>query len=135
RLENADLAAKLAAVFAAAPPFAGSDDAEQSLYSGFCGDGDRALMASVRSASAEQLASGAFAFSDQRLAAMLPRYRARNFADTLSVDERRSWQAFCRARLHGEGGGLTLADYRADLATLRASHRDDDAKLQLLAEL
>src|SRR5471032_647562 len=67
--------------------FATSEDPEQQLYDGFIGDRDRRLCEQVRTAEPEQLAAGSWPFDDERLPELLFRYRARNFAHTLSIDE------------------------------------------------
>ena len=47
-------------------------------------------------------------FDDKRLEEILFRYRARNFADTLSVQENERWVDHCSARLHEGAGGFSL---------------------------
>lgn len=88
-----------------ADDFEGSPDPEQQLYSGFISDRDRHLCEEVRHSSAEQLAQGNWAFSDERLPELLVRYRARNFPESLSVGEQESWREFCRWRLSNSEAG------------------------------
>ncbi len=80
------------------------DDREQdpdySIYSGgFFSTGDRKLMDVVRESSAQQLAMLNLPFRDRRLPEMLFRYRARNFPETLTDEERDRWMRFRRTRL------------------------------------
>ena len=96
--------AKLQELYAA-DDFAGSSDPEQQLYSGFIGDRDRRLCEEVRHSSAEQLARGNWAFSDERLPELLVRYRARNFPESLSAAEQENWREFCRQRLSNSEAG------------------------------
>ena len=50
---------------------------------------------------------GVFSFEDARLPDLLFRYRARNFPDSLSAEEREEWLQFCRDKcLSGEHGRL-----------------------------
>ncbi|MBD8573450.1 exodeoxyribonuclease I [Pseudomonas syringae] len=79
--------------------FSGHEDPEQQLYDGFIGERDRRLCEQVRMAEPEQLAQPVWPFDDMRLPELLLRYRARNFADTLTAHEQQHWLAFCRARL------------------------------------
>ena len=68
-------------------------DPDRMLYSGgFFSDADRRTMDRVHRASPEELASTSFAFEDPRLPEMLFRYRARNFPDSLSSEEREQWE-------------------------------------------
>lgn len=79
--------------------FAPSEDPEQQLYDGFIGDRDRRLCEQVRLAEPEQLAGAHWMFDDERLPELLFRYRARNFAETLSDEEHLRWREFCQQRL------------------------------------
>ena len=112
-------------------------DADASLYDGFIGDGDKRRCADVRATPPEALGSRDFGFQDPRLVELLFRYRARNWPDTLSVDEHARWDDYRRQRLLVDSGlsELTLDQYDAQLAELRAAHADDGAKLALLDRL
>lgn len=89
---------KLATIYAD-EDFAPCSDPEQQLYDGFIGDRDRRLCEQVRIAEPVQLARQQWPFDDQRLPELLFRYRARNFPDTLSVEEQERWRNFCQQRL------------------------------------
>ncbi|WP_223570262.1 exodeoxyribonuclease I [Pseudomonas sp. BF-R-26] len=79
--------------------FSSSQDPEQQLYDGFIGDRDRRLCEQVRAADPAQLAQEQWPFDDERLPELLFRYRARNFPDTLSLEEQERWRIFCQKRL------------------------------------
>ena len=79
--------------------FSSSQDPEQQLYDGFIGDRDRRLCEQVRAADPAQLAHEQWPFDDERLPELLFRYRARNFPDTLSLEEQERWRIFCQKRL------------------------------------
>ncbi|WP_297845979.1 exodeoxyribonuclease I [Pseudomonas sp.] len=98
--------------------FTPSEDPEQQLYDGFLGDRDRRLCDQVRTVEPEHLARDEWPFDDARLPELLFRYRARNFADTLSVEEQDRWEAFCRKRLSDAGSGApnTLQSFTEALA-------------------
>lgn len=89
---------KLKTVYAS-DEFAVSEDPEQQLYDGFINDRDRRLCEQVRIAEPHQLGSEVWPFDDPRLPELLFRYRARNFAETLSVEEQQRWLSFCQLRL------------------------------------
>ncbi|MCF5052390.1 exodeoxyribonuclease I [Pseudomonas syringae] len=89
---------KLAVIYAL-EDFAPSTDPEQQLYDGFIGDRDRRLCEQVREADPAQLARQPWPFDDQRLPELLFRYRARNFPETLNIEEQQRWTLFCQQRL------------------------------------
>jgi exodeoxyribonuclease-1 len=95
---------KLKTVYAS-EEFAVNDDPEQQLYDGFINDRDRRLCEQVRIAEPHQLANEAWPFDDPRLPELLFRYRARNFAETLTVQEQQRWLSFCQLRLSDPQAG------------------------------
>lgn len=99
--------------------FVPSEDPEQQLYDGFFTERDRRLCDQVRRVDPQELAQQAWPFDDARLPELLFRYRARNFAQTLSADESERWLNFCRQRLTRAESGApnTLADFTTALAT------------------
>ncbi len=89
-----DLAAKVRKALASTglPP---ETDPDFMIYSGgFFDQSDRKLMAVIRESSPAQLAMLNLPFRDKRLAEMLFRYRARNFAETLDIDDQRRWENY-----------------------------------------
>ncbi|MDB5181559.1 MAG: exonuclease [Candidatus Saccharibacteria bacterium] len=79
--------------------FEKDSDPECQLYDGFIPDGDKAKMAVVRAAGAEQLRGFDPGFSDKRLHQMLVRYKARNYPSSLTDTERAEWEAYRAERL------------------------------------
>ena len=112
-------------------------DADASLYDSFIGDGDKRLFAQVRTTPPPVLGQREFAFRDARLPELLFRYRARNWPDTLSNDERDRWNAYRRRRLCTESGlsEYSFERFHAEIAALRTTHATDVAKLALLDRL
>lgn len=81
-------------------------DPDLMIYSGgFFSAKDKAAMQTIRKTPPQQLGQLAPDFDDARLPEMLFRYRARNYPDTLTVEERSFWLEQCRERL------LNCADY------------------------
>lgn len=107
--------------------FAGSEDPEQQLYSGFIGDRDRRLCERVRNASGRTLAEEQWPFDDPRLPELLFRYRARNFPMTLSVAEQERWREFCRHRLTDSSWG---APNTLDAFNVALEQQRGEAELQ-----
>lgn len=95
-----------------------------AIYNGgFFSDADKQKMTKIRQLAVEQLAKHPLDFTDKRLPEMVFRYRARNYPETLSEQEKRQWQNFCKAILTGDlpGASLTLQDFFARLQTLQAT--------------
>jgi len=136
-LASADgLAAKLRRVFQRAADLPPPLDPELALYSGFLPDADKRLLSEIRGTPPDQLAQRELPFRDPRYPELLFRYRARNWPETLSLDEQARWQTFCRERLTKSTPltNLTLDDYFARIAALRADDTRQD-KLDLLDQL
>lgn len=136
QLRTVDLARKLQQVFAT-HRFESSPDPEQQLYGGFLQDADKRTCEQVRRAGAEQFARQNFVFEDSRLTALLFRYRARYFPQTLTADEWQEWEAWRREWLTNPaaGAGITLAELHQRLAQIRAERELDPSQQQLLLDL
>ncbi|WP_238946896.1 exodeoxyribonuclease I [Seongchinamella unica] len=99
---------KLQAVYAGRN-FAQVSDPDRMLYSGgFFSDADKRLMDEVRQCTPEELATATFPFADDRLPEMLFRYRARNYPDSLSPEERKRWEEFRFHRLTEPDAGASI---------------------------
>lgn len=115
--------------------FSPTGDVDLALYEGFLNDADRPLLANVRDASPQELAQIRFDFHDKWLPELLFRYRARNWPETLSVEEAQRWEQFCRHRLRDAdgGGSIVLKHYYERIALLRDEH-DGDADAQCILD-
>ena len=97
-------------------------DAEQALYSGFVAPGDRHRLTELRDMKGTQLAQARTGFDDPRLKELVWRYRARNFADTLSPQEQVRWEAHRAARLlDGMAGARTVEQFFSEIDALSES--------------
>ena len=108
------------------------------MYGGFINNDDRRTLQRLRELRGDQLASKRPAFNDDRLDELFFRYRARNFADTLTDEELARWLQHRADRLHqGAGGAMTLATYfeRIDTLAEAALERDDERAQNLLEAL
>jgi exodeoxyribonuclease-1 len=128
-----DLVARLQAVYGerSLPDI---QDPDRMLYSGgFFGDEDRRTMDRLRSVDPAQLASETFIFEDPRGPEMLFRYRARNFPDSLSAEERARWEEHRYAWLTdpAAGASITLEDFHASIERLSS---DAGAEQQALLD-
>ncbi len=104
-------------------------DVDEDLYGGFVGNEDRRKLQQLCALDGPQLATKRPAFADPRLAELFFRYRARNFAETLTEVEQSQWQQHCAHRLHeGAGGSLTLDAFFEQIDALQedADERGQD---------
>lgn len=113
-------------------------DPDRMLYSGgFFGDSDKRAMAQIRSSTAPQLAEQSFIFDDKRLPEMLFRYRARNFPESLSVEEQSQWeeQRFSYLTDPESGASITLEAYQEEIESLLACGELNADKQALMQQL
>jgi exodeoxyribonuclease-1 len=99
-------------------------DADAALYDGFASDGDKRTFPRIRSSRPEQLPALAADLKDPRYPELLFRYRARNWPESLSDEERQRWDEYRRRRLGGDHGlsEYQFDSYRESIAGLRAAH-------------
>ncbi|MFZ6780957.1 exodeoxyribonuclease I [Undibacterium sp. Ji83W] len=117
-----------------ARPEAAASDVDEDLYGGFVGAGDRRLLNDLRRMNGVQLAKASTSFQDPRLAELLFRYRARNFHDSLSMEEQETWEEHRAARLlDGAGNARTVDMYFNEIDTL--SETADEAAEEILGAL
>ncbi len=126
------LAEKVRRVFAK-DEMRSASDVDASLYDGFLAEGDKRLFQDVRTTRPEALSHRSIPFRDGRLPELLFRYRARNWPETLSAEERERWDDYRRRRLRGPVG---LSEYsfesvRLELTELRTRGDLDARKLAL----
>lgn len=105
------------------------------LYDGFFGNQDKQNMRVVRAAKSAELADLNLSFQDNRLKALLPLYKARNYPKSLSSEEREQWDAFCREQLLGGGKHSRMAKYLSRLQDIAAAGNLTGHQEYLLEEL
>jgi exodeoxyribonuclease-1 len=133
-LAAADLPAKLAQVVGE-NPLGPASDPDVALYDGFVPDEDRRRCEQVRRTAPERLAGLDARFADPRLGELYFRYRARNWPQTLTRDEKARWEATRRARLGDPACGLTLTQFRKAVAQLAVDPALTPAQRAVLSEL
>jgi exodeoxyribonuclease-1 len=112
-------------------------DADANLYGGFISNEDRKLCNQVLASSPEKLSQWSPDFKSSRLQTLYPRYRARNWPETLTETEQQQWRAFCQARIvDGEYDcPLTAEQFQQrleELALEELTERDQQALNQLV---
>ncbi len=110
-------------------------DVDSQLYDGFIGDQDKTAMSVVRAAGADEVGSLDMTFSDPRLNELLPLYKARNFPNILTTEERMEWERFRERKLLGGAEKSAAARYFARLAELASREHLSGEQQYLLEEL
>ena len=127
-----DMSATWAAVFDR-PPLEGVD-VDQDLYSGFIGQADRRRLTQLTTMHPQELAVAKPGFDDERLHELLFRYRARNFPDSLNLEEQQRWLELRVAFLQeGLGGARTAEQMFAEIDQL--SETADERAEEILGTL
>ena len=103
-------------------------DVDEDLYGGFISASDRRTLDDLRQMNEAQLRTAQPQFNDSRLEELLFRYKARNFPQTLSPEERQQWEEHRASRLHdGAGNALSIEQLfeRIDELSEAADERDE----------
>jgi exodeoxyribonuclease-1 len=108
-------------------------EADALLYDGFVNDSDKTKMRVVRAADSNKLADLNLDFADERLKALLPLYKARNFPKSLSGEEQEHWENFRKVRLLDGGEKSRASLYFKRISELGA--KSNAEKQYLLEEL
>ncbi len=90
-------------------------DVDGCIYDGFFGTPDKNAMRVVRAAKPEELGNLGLKFDDNRLEALLPLYKARNYPKSLTSEEREEWEKFRARKLFTGGQNSKLVKYFARL--------------------
>ena len=113
-------------------------DPDLMLYSGgFFSAHDKGLMQQIRRTSVAELSELHPTFDDVRLSAMLFRYRARNYLDSLSDTERGRWDEYRMKRIVGDdlATNLSNADFTARITELEQSEGLSERNKSILSNL
>ncbi|RKT46862.1 exodeoxyribonuclease I [Thiocapsa rosea] len=113
-------------------------DPDLMIYSGgFFSDADRRAMDAIHGLDPAALSEHAPRFQDPRLGEMLLRYRARNWPETLTPEEREDWDLFRLARLTDPdaGGSIVIEQFEQCLSALTEQYARDPDKLAILEDL
>lgn len=95
-------------------------DIDLALYAGgFATEKDRKLLDGFRTPDSSRFLEVLDTFDNPGYRELCVRYRARNYPDRLGAEERTSWESFCKSRMMGEGGFLSLELFRSQIGELR----------------
>lgn len=112
-------------------------DPDAQIYSGgFFSDTDYGRMDRIRKSSPEELSQLNLTFDDPRLPEMLFRYRARNFPESLSDEERQRWNEYRKERFTDPAASpRTMNRFLADIEELQNGDSVTGTELVVLEEL
>jgi exodeoxyribonuclease-1 len=105
-------------------------DVDAQLYEGFFDEHDRRNLLTVRTTKASELTGLSAHLHDQRLKSLLPLYKARNFPDSLTSNEQKTWQEYCEHKLQA-----TFVQFKARLKALIEADNLTNSQRQTLAKL
>ena len=110
-------------------------DAEIALYQDFIPDSDRRLADSIRHMLPDEIRLADPQFQDRRLQELLFRYRARNYPDSLTEEERATWRVWVGQKLaQGEPFGNSIDSVLTEIDQLMLE-RSDTRDQQVLKDL
>ncbi|MBE9560937.1 MAG: exodeoxyribonuclease I [Proteobacteria bacterium] len=129
-------AAKTTAVFKQSD-FPEVSDPDGQLYSGgFFSRDDTQRIDSIRNTHVDELANLHFNFDDARLEEMLFRFRARNYPETLSEQERKQWNDYRHDKFNNPATShRTRNQFLAEIEAIQQSPDTVGSQLALLEDL
>ena len=94
-------------------------------------------MSKVLGVPPDKLGGHLWSFQDKRLPLMLFRYRARNFPDTLSMQEAEMWKKDRRTRLieSTDSSHFTFGEFKLELAEARELKQGEPEAQRILDQL
>lgn len=112
-------------------------DVDSRLYDGFINDNDNFLLEKIRSSGPDGIESFIEKLSDARLKTMLPLYKARNYPNSLSSEERANWDDYRKRALLNGGENSRASKFGKRLAELTEGKSSElsGKKKYLLEEL
>ncbi len=110
-------------------------DVDNQLYSGFFSNADKQAMSLVRAAEPDELSELQPSLRDNRLKALLPLYKARNFPSYLTPQEKDTWQKYRHQRLAAGDKTSRLASYFSAIKELKTQPHITKEQKFILEEL
>ncbi len=110
-------------------------EVDSQMYEGFFEDADKNLMSVVRAASIDELTSVEASFSDSRLNALLPLYKARNYPKAMNDEDRAEWERFRERKLLGNGTASRMSRFFGRIGEIETKDGITNEQRYLLQEL
>jgi exodeoxyribonuclease-1 len=112
-----------------------AQEVDAQLYDGFLDDNDRNTLRVIRAADPKEFSDFVNKLHDERLRALLPLYKARNYPSQLDEEERVVWERFRHRRLMSGKQDSRLAKYFKRLGELSEDSTLTAEQRYLLEEL
>ncbi|WP_392563854.1 exodeoxyribonuclease I [Orbus wheelerorum] len=122
---------KVELVFSEQITYQTDKDVDGQIYQGFFDQHDKSLGDQIRETDLKDLSSLQITPHDHRLKTLFFRYKARNYPEQLSDNEKIQWQDYCRDKLSDE----VIHDYLLMLENLALQYQQQPKKLTLLKDL
>lgn len=126
-----ELKQKAFQLFVQTKEFESDGDVDTMLYSGFFSQSDKTLFEQIINSSPKQLVAIQVESKDKRIEELYFRYKAKNFPETLSLEEQHRWLEHRKQSLTHE----KILTYVQRLEELSVLHHDDQTKINLLKQL
>jgi exodeoxyribonuclease-1 len=108
-------------------------DVDQSLYDGFIDNADKRICDQIQTLSVDELKQFHPKFKDKKLSTLLIHFKARNYPNALTEDEKEDWLETIQGRVQmGENGYTTIGDYLQRINTIREQHPNKEKLWQQL---
>jgi exodeoxyribonuclease-1 len=117
-----------------------NDNVDDQMYDGFWRDNDQVEMAQARASKPDDLSSMSTTAKNKRIREMLPLYKARNYPQKLTTEEKMEWEIFRQNVFYGGGDKSLYSKFSKrmqDIAKTRILSKNDEyllTELQLYAE-
>lgn len=98
-LSHPDFIERMRSLYEKADEYPPNIDVEATLYDGFIPKEDHKISQKIRLASINELADLEPNFIDERLPKLLLHYKARNFFNSLSIEEQQIWEDYRQSRI------------------------------------
>lgn len=127
---NPQLCDVVSKVFSQEHKFDNKGNVDSMLYDGFFSDDDKKAFIKIHKTAPENLAALNLSVSDKRFSDLFFRYRARNFPETLSNDEKEQWLGHCQSFL-----SPMASEYFSNLGIFTEQYKDDEGNLKIINSL
>ncbi len=108
-------------------------DIDQSLYDGFIDNADKRICNQIQVLSVKELGVFHPKFKDKKLSTLLMHFKARNYLNALTEDEKEDWFETVQGRVQtGENGYTAIDDYLAKINAMRQQHPEQEELWQQL---
>jgi exodeoxyribonuclease-1 len=117
-----------------------NDSVDNQMYDGFWGHSEQVELAQARAADSDELTALSTSVENKRIRDMIPLYKARNYPQKLTTEEKLEWEKFRQKAFYGGGEKSIYSKFSKrmqDIKKTRKLSKNDEyllMELQLYAE-